>query len=66
MNKLVLLEIKDYGLVNFVVPTDELATETKKLALRLASGPTRALGNIKKLMHAAMESGSESQLQIEA
>jgi 2-(1,2-epoxy-1,2-dihydrophenyl)acetyl-CoA isomerase len=31
---------KDIGMINFVVPNDELESETQKLATRLAAGPT--------------------------
>jgi 2-(1,2-epoxy-1,2-dihydrophenyl)acetyl-CoA isomerase len=59
-------EAKKYGLVNFVVAEADLAGQTEKLARRLADGPTRALGNIKKLMHTSMENNWEGQLQLEA
>ncbi|WP_152208063.1 enoyl-CoA hydratase/isomerase family protein [Marinobacter changyiensis] len=54
------------GLINRVVPTEELAARTKELADRLASGPTRAYGNIKKLILAASDNSLEEQLQAEA
>ncbi|MBE7638300.1 enoyl-CoA hydratase [Sneathiella sp. P13V-1] len=57
---------KEYGLINFIVPDDELEAETKKLAERLASGPTFALGKTKELMHASMVNGLEQQLALEA
>lgn len=54
------------GLINRVVPTEELEARTKELADRLASGPTRAYGNIKKLILAASDNSLEEQLQAEA
>lgn len=59
-------EALDMGLINRVVPTDELAAKTKELADRLANGPTRAYGNIKKLILAASDNSLEEQLQAEA
>lgn len=55
-----------HGLVNFVVPTDQLEAETAKLAARLANGPTRAYGNAKRLINASFENQMERQLQLEA
>lgn len=55
-----------FGLVNFVVPRAELEAETLKLARRLASGPTHALANVKRLIHASLDTAYEAQLQQEA
>lgn len=57
---------KDIGMINFVVPEAELATETAKLATRLANGPTRVYGNTKRLLYRSLENEWESQLQLEA
>ncbi len=57
---------KDMGMINFVVPGAELATETQKLAARLAKGPTHVYGNTKALFYRSLESEFESQLQAEA
>ena len=54
------------GLVNTVVPTEELEEETAKLAKRLATGPTRAYAHAKRLMYASLENQLEHQLQLEA
>ena len=43
---------KELGLVNWVVPTDSLEAETRKLATRLANGPTVAYANAKQLFNA--------------
>ena len=57
---------KDIGMINFVVPTADLASETNKLARRLAEGPTHVYGNTKALLYRSLESEFESQLQAEA
>ena len=57
---------KDIGMINFVVNNDALASETHKLASRLASGPTHVYGNTKALFYRSLESEFESQLQAEA
>lgn len=57
---------KDMGMINFVVKTGELETETEKLATRLARGPTHVYGNTKALFYRSLESDFESQLQAEA
>ena len=41
------------GIVNKVVPAAELEATTKEWAERLASGPTKAIGWAKKLLHDA-------------
>ena len=55
-----------FGLVNFVVPTDELEAKTDELARRLAAGPTRAHGHAKRLINGSFENQMERQLQMEA
>ncbi|MBI07750.1 MAG: enoyl-CoA hydratase [Rhodospirillaceae bacterium] len=57
---------KELGMVNWVVPADELADATAKLANRLASGPTMAYGNTKRLLNASLHSSLDDQLQAEA
>jgi len=57
---------KDIGMINFVVPTNELDAETDKLSNRLANGPTHVYGNTKALFYRSLESEFESQLQAEA
>ena len=57
---------KELGIVNWVVPNQELDTETFKLAKRLASGPTIAYANAKKLFNQTNHLSMESQLQMEA
>jgi 2-(1,2-epoxy-1,2-dihydrophenyl)acetyl-CoA isomerase len=43
-------EALDWGLLNAVVPDDEVANAALALAQRLSNGPTRAYGKIKKLV----------------
>ena len=57
--------MSDMGLVNFVVPSNELDQETDKLVQRLARGPTHVYGMAKKLMYRSLENEFESQLQLE-
>jgi len=57
---------KDIGMINFVVPTEDLDSETEKLATRLATGPTHVYGNTKALFYRSLENEFESQLQAEA
>jgi 2-(1,2-epoxy-1,2-dihydrophenyl)acetyl-CoA isomerase len=59
-------EAKDMGMINYVVATGELESETLKLATRLANGPTHVYGNTKALFYRSLESEFESQLQAEA
>ena len=54
------------GLVNRVVPVAALEAETRKLALRLASGPTAVYGRTKALLNRSVETPLEVQLQREA
>jgi 2-(1,2-epoxy-1,2-dihydrophenyl)acetyl-CoA isomerase len=56
----------DYGLVNRVVPDDELASAAAELAVALAAGPTRALGLTKRAFYHAMLSSLPGMLEYEA
>jgi len=58
-------QMADHGLVNFVVPDDQLDAETDKLATRLANGPTFVYGQAKKLMYRSQQNEFEAQLQME-
>ena len=53
------------GLINRVVPGDQLAAETDKLAQRLATGPTLAIGKLKKLLRASFNNDLPTQLNAE-
>ena len=54
------------GLVNRVVPADQLAAETNALATKLAQGAPLALALAKRGLNRALESGLEDQLEYEA
>ncbi|MPZ22823.1 MAG: hypothetical protein GEU28_04635 [Dehalococcoidia bacterium] len=54
------------GLVNEVVPADELQQKAADLAARFAAGPTYAYGLIKQLMAAGVEDDFEDLLEAEA
>jgi 2-(1,2-epoxy-1,2-dihydrophenyl)acetyl-CoA isomerase len=54
------------GIVNKVVPGAELQAAAKEWAERLASGPTKALGWSKKLLHDATEMSRRELLEEEA
>jgi len=56
----------EWGLVNRVVPADELAAETRSWAERLARGPTQGFALTKRAIHAALGRDLESQLAYEA
>jgi 2-(1,2-epoxy-1,2-dihydrophenyl)acetyl-CoA isomerase len=59
-------EAERIGIVNKVVPAAELGTATKEWAERLASGPTKAIGWAKKLLHDASELSRRDLLDEEA
>lgn len=58
-------EALDWGLVNRVVPPDRLMAEVAELAGRLAQGPTRAHGGVKKLLLMSPTESLESQMERE-
>ena len=54
------------GLVNWVVPADQLQEETQKLAERLAQGPTLAYGLVKTGLYQSLTMSLEDVLNMEA
>lgn len=54
------------GLVNRVVADAALDADVDALVARLATGPRHAYGELKRLVHASIESRLESQLESEA
>jgi 2-(1,2-epoxy-1,2-dihydrophenyl)acetyl-CoA isomerase len=56
----------EWGLVNRVVPDDELRTEADALLAKLAKGPTRAYANGKALINRRVYTDLEGQLEAEA
>ncbi len=59
-------EAERIGLINWVVPSADLESETDKLATRLANGPTHVYGQAKQLLYRSIETDFEAQLQAEA
>lgn len=55
-----------WGLVNRVVPDDQLRSEADALVARLAAGPTGSFAGIKELLNRRVYSGLEEQLEAEA
>jgi 2-(1,2-epoxy-1,2-dihydrophenyl)acetyl-CoA isomerase len=53
------------GLINRIVPVDELAIATNDLAKRLAQGPTQALGRTKRLLNDSLNQNLIEQLRAE-
>jgi 2-(1,2-epoxy-1,2-dihydrophenyl)acetyl-CoA isomerase len=56
---------RDLRLVNWVVPADQLAPDTARIARRLADGPTAAYGEAKRLMNQSFERSIETQMEEE-
>jgi 2-(1,2-epoxy-1,2-dihydrophenyl)acetyl-CoA isomerase len=56
----------DWGLINRVVPDDELVHQADALTVRLASGPTRSYAGAKQALNAWMYGRMEDQLELEA
>lgn len=54
------------GLVDEVVPAADLVAHAEKIALQLAAGPTRAYGEVRRLLLSVQEQPLESQLELEA
>ena len=54
------------SLINRVLPPAELDAAVQQLAQRLASGPTRAYGHMRRLMRASLTHDLATQLQAEA
>ena len=59
-------EARDLGVVNKVVPVEELETTTREWAERLAVGPTFAIGISKRLLNRGTEVDLETSLDDEA
>ena len=55
-----------WGLVNKVVPVDQLMDEAMALAKNFAAGPSKAYGAAKHLLHTAFSEGMETQLEAES
>ncbi len=58
-------EAQEWGIVERVVPDDDLMAEAEKLARSLASGPTLAFGAVKRLLLESPTTQLEDQLDAE-
>ena len=58
-------EALDWGVINQVVNAEEFDDAVNKLATSLASGPTRAFGQVKALLNASFDNGMETQMEFE-
>jgi 2-(1,2-epoxy-1,2-dihydrophenyl)acetyl-CoA isomerase len=56
----------EWGFVNWVVPRGSLEEETQRIARRLAEGPTRALGQMKRLLRTSLGTSWDEQSAKEA
>ena len=54
-----------HGLVNWVVPSAQLATDTQRRILKLANGPTKSFSHTKRLLNGTWQHSLESQLELE-
>lgn len=54
------------GLVDEVVPAEALLTHAADIAGRLAKGPTRAFGEVRRLFNSVADQPLETQLELEA
>lgn len=54
------------GLADHVVEDDQVQAEAERLAIQLSQGPTRAFGEIRRLINNSMRQPFESQLEDEA
>jgi 2-(1,2-epoxy-1,2-dihydrophenyl)acetyl-CoA isomerase len=58
-------EALQLGLVNRVIPAEELEAATREFALRLAKGPTRAIGLMKRAINRGLSMDLEQLLEYE-
>ena len=56
----------DWGLINRVVPDEELIPRAHELTLRLAAGPTRSYAGAKRALNAWVYGRLDEQLELEA
>ena len=59
-------EALDWGIINQMVPADQLLGEAEKLAASLSNGPTRVFGRTKRLLQAGLYQSLETQMELEA
>jgi 2-(1,2-epoxy-1,2-dihydrophenyl)acetyl-CoA isomerase len=56
----------EWGVINAVFPDETFASDALEYAGKLASGPTVALGNMKRVLRSAVHAKLEAQLYLEA
>lgn len=56
---------KSIGLVNWVVPANDFGERANEIAQRLASGPTQAYAEAKRLLNGSLETTIETQMERE-
>ena len=54
-----------FGLVSRLVPDDAVESEAATLAAKLAAGPTRAFGAVRRMLRQSFETGLSDQLTAE-
>ena len=59
-------EALEWGIATRVVPDGESLSHAAELAGKLASGPTKAFGSVKRLLHASLTETLETQMESEA
>ena len=59
-------EAFDWGIVNRVVPDEELLPQADALATQLAAGPPKALGAAKRLLYGGWAETLETQMELES
>lgn len=59
-------EAADWGLVDRVVPDDELQAQAEAMAVQMAAGPTAAYGAVKSLLRKSFDQGLETQMEDES
>jgi 2-(1,2-epoxy-1,2-dihydrophenyl)acetyl-CoA isomerase len=59
-------EAMEWGIVSRVVPDAEVHAQAEALAKQIAAGPTRAFGNVKRLMRTGWTETLETQMAYEA
>ena len=58
-------EAENWGLINQVVPDEDLQDTALALAQKLANGPTDAFGVVKKLLLCSFDNSLETQMELE-
>jgi 2-(1,2-epoxy-1,2-dihydrophenyl)acetyl-CoA isomerase len=59
-------QAEEWGMIWKALPADDLMAEARKLADRLANGPTHGFAHTKKAIHAAATNTLDEQLELEA